>query len=177
MRGNAFIDYTQLGLPYKLYTCEILFNKAICRAQMYDTILLPSFHSDLKQAQYFLHQLDLPSSHETYSRITSCKKVLTVKQAKNFKVFSMPENMYFTPSNSLIKSVTNKSPLVVTTRRVVMASPLLSPEDANYSGFSGRRLKAKVCFFQLLTFTPIMLIMNNFIRLHKSQSWRANLLR
>jgi hypothetical protein len=152
MRGNALIDYTQLGLSYKLYTCEIPFNKAICRAQMYDAILLPSFHSDLKQAQYFLNQIDLPSSHETFSRITACMKVLTVKQAKSFKVFAIPENMYFTPSNSLIKSVTNKSPLVVTTRRVVMASPLLSPEDANYSGFSGRRIKVGGFFFFLLSF-------------------------
>ena len=30
LRGNKFIDYDQLGLKYKLYSCEVLFNRGLC---------------------------------------------------------------------------------------------------------------------------------------------------
>ena len=30
LRGNPFIDYEQLGLKFKLHTCEVLFNRGLC---------------------------------------------------------------------------------------------------------------------------------------------------
>ena len=30
MRGNTYIDYDQLGLKFRLYSCEILFNRGLC---------------------------------------------------------------------------------------------------------------------------------------------------
>lgn len=30
LRGNTTIDYEQLGLKYKLYSCEVLFNRGLC---------------------------------------------------------------------------------------------------------------------------------------------------
>lgn len=30
LRGNTFIDYEQLGLKFKLYSCEVLFNRGLC---------------------------------------------------------------------------------------------------------------------------------------------------
>ena len=30
LRGNKYIDYEQLGLKFKLYSCEILFNRGLC---------------------------------------------------------------------------------------------------------------------------------------------------
>ena len=30
LRGNRYIDYEQLGLKYKLYSCEVLFNRGLC---------------------------------------------------------------------------------------------------------------------------------------------------
>ena len=30
LRGNRFIDYEQLGLKFKLYSCEVLFNRGLC---------------------------------------------------------------------------------------------------------------------------------------------------
>ncbi len=34
LRDNKFIDYTQLGLPTKLYSSEVLFNIALCHFQL-----------------------------------------------------------------------------------------------------------------------------------------------
>ena len=30
LRGNTFINYEQLGLKFKLYSCEVLFNRGLC---------------------------------------------------------------------------------------------------------------------------------------------------
>ena len=30
LRGNRYINYEQLGLKYKLYSCEVLFNRGLC---------------------------------------------------------------------------------------------------------------------------------------------------
>lgn len=30
LRGNNLIDYAQLGLMFKLYSCEVLFNRGLC---------------------------------------------------------------------------------------------------------------------------------------------------
>jgi hypothetical protein len=146
MRGNAFIDYTQLGLSYQLYACEILFNMAICRAQNYDSLLLPAFHEDMKLAQHFLKLLQLPPYHDTHYRITACMKAKSVKQVKSFRLFQVPENVYYSPSSDLTKAIENRTTNQPGGRaRVVLASPTLEPDDANYSGFSGTKLK--VIFF------------------------------
>ncbi|KXN68974.1 NADPH oxidase regulator NoxR, partial [Conidiobolus coronatus NRRL 28638] len=34
LRGNLFIDYFQLGMDFKLYSCEVLYNRAICYFKM-----------------------------------------------------------------------------------------------------------------------------------------------
>lgn len=30
LRGNTIIDYDQLGLKFKLFSCEVLFNRGLC---------------------------------------------------------------------------------------------------------------------------------------------------
>ena len=30
LRGNTYIDYEQLGLKFKLFSCEVLFNRGLC---------------------------------------------------------------------------------------------------------------------------------------------------
>lgn len=37
MRGNKWIDYEQLGLKYKLWSCEARFNRALCYLYLQDT--------------------------------------------------------------------------------------------------------------------------------------------
>ena len=34
LRGNKFINYDQLGLKYKLYSCTVLFNRGLCYTYM-----------------------------------------------------------------------------------------------------------------------------------------------
>ena len=34
LRGNAMIDYTQLGMPFRLYYCEVVYNRALTNKQL-----------------------------------------------------------------------------------------------------------------------------------------------
>lgn len=37
LRGNKYIDYEQLGLKFKLYSCEVLFNRGLCYMYLQQT--------------------------------------------------------------------------------------------------------------------------------------------
>lgn len=37
LRGNQVIDYAQLGLLFKLYSCEVLFNRGLCYIYLQQT--------------------------------------------------------------------------------------------------------------------------------------------
>ena len=37
LRGNTFIDYDQLGLKFKLFSCEVLFNRGLCYIYLQQT--------------------------------------------------------------------------------------------------------------------------------------------
>lgn len=47
LRGNRHINYEQLGLKYKLYSCEVLFNRGLCYVYLKQN---ESGMSDLKYA-------------------------------------------------------------------------------------------------------------------------------
>lgn len=46
LRGNTLIDYSQLGLLFKLYSCEVLFNRGLCY------IYLEQMEAGLQDLQY-----------------------------------------------------------------------------------------------------------------------------
>lgn len=37
LRGNSFINYEQLGLKFKLFSCEVLFNRGLCYIYLQQT--------------------------------------------------------------------------------------------------------------------------------------------
>lgn len=37
LRGNTVIDYEQLGLKFRLYSCEVLFNRGLCYIYLQQT--------------------------------------------------------------------------------------------------------------------------------------------
>jgi tetratricopeptide (TPR) repeat protein len=46
LRGNTSIDYDQLGLKFRLFSCEVLFNRGLCY------IYLRQFGPGLQDLQY-----------------------------------------------------------------------------------------------------------------------------
>ncbi|KAJ3095928.1 hypothetical protein HDU97_006353 [Phlyctochytrium planicorne] len=128
LRGNLLIDYTQLGLPFKLYACEVSFNRGLCFAALRQTdAALADFDDalrtrpldggDYKVIDEAIHYSD--RSHE-YCR-----------------PFEVPLKMLFRPPAGKVKNTEKINYLGKS--KVVAAVD----EGDNFAGFSGTKLKAE----------------------------------
>ncbi|KAI8091199.1 uncharacterized protein B0P05DRAFT_526528 [Gilbertella persicaria] len=91
LRGNPIINYQQLGLSFRLYSCEVLFNRGIC--------------------QLYLGKMDAGLTdlyHAQKSRMTEEHDVIdqAVKdRGKGYSVFSIPPLVIFRPSESRLRQL------------------------------------------------------------------------
>ncbi|KAG5462537.1 MAG: hypothetical protein BJ554DRAFT_4708 [Olpidium bornovanus] len=90
MRENVIIDYTQLGLSYKLFNCEVLFNRGICHLFM---------------------GKDEPGTADLYSaqKEKRCAEHDVIDQAiaegvDDLTVFSIPSGLLFCPPAEKVKN-------------------------------------------------------------------------
>ena len=58
LRGNRWINYEQLGLNFKLYSCEVLFNRGLCY------IYLESKLAGMGDLKYAAQETEDPSRHD-----------------------------------------------------------------------------------------------------------------
>ena len=58
LRGNRWINYEQLGLNFKLYSCEVLFNRGLCY------IYLEQKLAGLGDLKYAAQETEDPSRHD-----------------------------------------------------------------------------------------------------------------
>ena len=58
LRGNRWINYEQLGLNFKLYSCEVLFNRGLCY------IYLQQKLAGLGDLKYAVQETEDPARHE-----------------------------------------------------------------------------------------------------------------
>ncbi|EPZ35918.1 hypothetical protein O9G_006265, partial [Rozella allomycis CSF55] len=85
LRGNSFIDYTQLGLAYKLKASDVCFNKSLCFIATND---LENVDLELQKANQLLEQGQyLPEER---------------------KLVEVPENSVFRPPDSKVKAATKE---------------------------------------------------------------------
>lgn len=91
LRGNNHIDYEQLGLKFKLYSCEVLFNRGLCYIylQMLDTGL-----ADMRAAA---KEKALPD-HDVINEAIA-------EKAEGYTVFSIPVGVIYRPSDAKVKNV------------------------------------------------------------------------
>lgn len=91
LRGNNHIDYEQLGLKFKLYSCEALFNRGLCYVylQMLDTGL-----ADMRSAA----KEKVVPDHDVINEAIA-------EKAEGYTVFSIPVGVLFRPSEAKVKNV------------------------------------------------------------------------
>ncbi|KAL9547480.1 hypothetical protein MBANPS3_006146 [Mucor bainieri] len=91
LRGNQIINYQQLGLSFRLYSCEVLFNRGIC--------------------QLYLGKMDAGLTdlyHAQKSRMTEEHDVIdqAVKdRGKGYSVFSIPPFVIFRPPENRLRQL------------------------------------------------------------------------
>ncbi|KAL1921912.1 uncharacterized protein VTP21DRAFT_10554 [Calcarisporiella thermophila] len=90
LRGNQVIDYTQIGLQHKLFSCEVLFNRGLAKLYLGN---LDSGMEDLKYAQ-------MNKQAESHDVIDEAISV----QGEGFTVFSIPPGVLYRPPESKVKN-------------------------------------------------------------------------
>ncbi|KAF5683725.1 oxidoreductase [Fusarium denticulatum] len=121
LRGNAMIDYAQLGLLFKLYSCEVLFNRGLCY------IYLQQMEAGMQDFSYAVKEKVV----EDHNVIDDAIR----EQAEGYTVFSIPVGVVYRPNEAKVRNLKTKDYLGKA--RLVAAS-----DRANaFTGFAGSEIK------------------------------------
>ncbi|KAF8982992.1 hypothetical protein BGZ46_000213 [Entomortierella lignicola] len=118
LRGNLVIDYTQLGLDFKLYSCQVLFNRAICYFELNETDLAMT---DLWRA-----------SREKQTKEHDILDQALRDKGRDCTIFTVPEGVLYRPPESKVKNSKKKDYLG--------NSKVIAAIDAadSFAGFKGK---------------------------------------
>lgn len=121
LRGNNNIDYEQLGLKFKLFSCEVLFNRGLCY------IYLQQMEQGMQDLVYAAKEKVVPD-HDVIDEAIR-------EQAQGYTVFSIPVGIVYRPNEAKVKNLKakdylGKAKLVAATDR-----------SQQFTGFAGAELK------------------------------------
>ncbi|KAH6570832.1 hypothetical protein BASA50_003462 [Batrachochytrium salamandrivorans] len=126
LRGNFFIDYTQLGMPFQVYACHAIFNIALCHFQRGDTERGVRYISEALRA--------VTKESEFTPDITDIEEAakLGERAADMAMPYEVPPTLVFRPQEDNLKNAERVDYLGQS--RVVAS---VNATD-NYTGFSGK---------------------------------------
>ncbi|KAJ2614033.1 hypothetical protein H4S08_001915 [Coemansia sp. RSA 1365] len=117
LRNNEFIDYTQIGLEYKVYTCEVLYNRALC-------------FFCLGQEQDAQDDLTDAIRHAVEERHSWIKKAIE-SRGMDCPLYCVPKGVIYRPSASKLRS-TKKIDFLGSAKVIASADG-----RDNFTGFKG----------------------------------------
>ncbi|KAI1320198.1 hypothetical protein EDD11_001803 [Mortierella claussenii] len=94
LRGNMVIDYTQLGLEFKLYSCQVLFNRALCYIELGEMDL---GMTDLWRA-----------TREKQTKAHDILDQALRDKGRDCTVFTVPQGVLYRPAESKVKNSKKK---------------------------------------------------------------------
>ncbi|WWC88960.1 uncharacterized protein L201_003875 [Kwoniella dendrophila CBS 6074] len=117
MRGNQTINYEQLGLDFRLYSCEVLFNCGLCKIYMGQ---IDEGLAELKEAA----NQQMIKEHDVIRDAIN-------DQGRDYNVFSVPVGIIFKPSPKKLNNLAS--------RDYMGKAILVAATDANdaYTTFTG----------------------------------------
>ncbi|KAG0265248.1 hypothetical protein BGZ95_003382 [Linnemannia exigua] len=118
LRGNMVIDYTQLGLDFKLYSCQVLFNRALCYIELGEIDL---GMTDLWRA-----------TREKQTKAHDMLDQALRDKGQDCTVFTVPQGVLYRPAESKVKNSKKKDYLG--------NSKVIAAVDATdqFAGFKGK---------------------------------------
>ncbi|KAF9433643.1 hypothetical protein BGZ76_009175 [Entomortierella beljakovae] len=118
LRGNMVIDYTQLGLDFKLFSCQVLYNRALCYIEIGEMDLAMT---DLWRAS---REKQTPE-HDMLDQALRDK-------GRDCTVFTVPQGVLYRPPESKVKNSKKKDYLG--------NSKVIAAIDASdsFTGFNGK---------------------------------------
>ncbi|KAI1432737.1 tetratricopeptide [Xylaria sp. CBS 124048] len=121
LRGNTMIDYAQLGLLFKLYSCEVLFNRGLC-------------YIYLQQKESGMNDLNFAVKEKVVEDHNVIDEAIR-EEAEGYTVFSIPVGVVYRPNEAKVRNLKTKDYLGKA--RLVAAA-----DRSNvYTGFAGSELK------------------------------------
>lgn len=124
LRKNSVIDYSQLGLLFKLYKREILVNQGLCSI----------FLQQNRQGMQILSDTAKEKIIDDYKVITEAIQY----EAEGYTVFSMPVGVVYRPNESKVRNLNPK---------VYLREARLVAISDHSTGFTGS--KTKVVSFKM----------------------------
>jgi tetratricopeptide (TPR) repeat protein len=94
LRGNTYIDYDQLGLKFRLYSCEVLFNRGLCY------IYLRQEKPGMQDFGYAQKE-KMTADHDVIDDAIS-------EKAEGYTVFSIPVGVVYRPNEAKVKNLKTK---------------------------------------------------------------------
>ena len=140
LRGNTFIDYEQLGLKFKLFSCEVLFNRGL------SYIYMSQIQTGLADLNYAAKEKVTPDHDVIDEAIkeeaevgTSSKIVLQYTNIfQGYTVFSIPVGVVYRPNSAKVKNLKTKDYLGKA--RLIAAAD----QGNTFTGFAGSEAKRNV---------------------------------
>ncbi|EGF82929.1 hypothetical protein BATDEDRAFT_84452 [Batrachochytrium dendrobatidis JAM81] len=126
LRGNFFIDYTQLGMEFQVFACHAIFNIALCHLQRGDTERGVRYISEAIKA--------VPVDSDFVPDIADIEEAerLGENAADTIMPYEVPPNLVFRPQEDNLRNAERVDYLG---QSKVVAS--VNATD-NYTGFSGK---------------------------------------
>ncbi|GJN82447.1 NADPH oxidase regulator NoxR [Purpureocillium lilacinum] len=121
LRGNTMIDYAQLGLLFKLYSCEVLFNRGLCY------IYLQQRDVGMQDLSYAVKE-KVVEDHDVIDEAIR-------EEAEGYTVFSIPVGVVYRPNEAKVRNLKTKDYLGKA--RLVAASD----RSNAFTGFAGSEIK------------------------------------
>jgi tetratricopeptide (TPR) repeat protein len=138
LRGNNMIDYAQLGLMFKLYSCEVLFNRGLCYIYLQQKEAgMQDFSFAVKEKVVEDHNvIDEAIREEAEVRPWTRDEIdYLANKYQGYTVFSIPVGVVYRPNQAKVKNLKTKDYLGKA--RLVAAS-----DRANaFTGFAGSEIK------------------------------------
>ncbi|KAI8372778.1 uncharacterized protein BYT42DRAFT_518823 [Radiomyces spectabilis] len=91
LRGNQIINYQQLGLAFRLYACEVLFNRGICQLYLGK---IDAGLTDLYHAQ----KAKMTEEHDVIDQAVR-------DRGKGYSVYSIPPGVLYRPPESRLRQL------------------------------------------------------------------------
>ncbi|KAL9004964.1 MAG: hypothetical protein Q9188_002245 [Gyalolechia gomerana] len=121
LRGNTYINYEQLGLKFKLYSCEVLFNRGLCY------IYLQQLQAGMGDLQYAAKE-KVTLDHDVIDEAIR-------EEAEGYTVFSIPVGVVYRPNSAKVKNLKTKDYLGKA--RLIAAAD----QGNTFTGFAGSEVR------------------------------------
>ncbi|MCJ1379363.1 hypothetical protein MMC17_002464 [Xylographa soralifera] len=144
LRGNTYIDYEQLGLKFKLFSCEVLFNRGLC-------------YIYLRQKEAGMGDL----SYAAKEKVTPDHDVIdeAIKEhAEGYTVFSIPVGVVYRPNSAKVKNLKTKDYLG---KARLIAS--VNPSNST-TGFAGPEIKRNQSIREARPLDQVSFAASNLVR-------------